>query len=63
LRREGRRKRKAGAKNEKATFIIAGLTQRSTEKSPGRKINTEKIPSFQGDNQEKERLGEQGPPN
>jgi hypothetical protein len=29
LRREGRRKRKAGAKNEKAIIIIADLTKRS----------------------------------
>jgi hypothetical protein len=29
LRREGRRKRKAGAKNEKAIIIITDLTKRS----------------------------------
>jgi hypothetical protein len=32
LRREGRRKRKAGAKNEKAIIIIAVFTRRSTKK-------------------------------
>jgi hypothetical protein len=32
LRREGRRKRKAGAKNEKAIIIIAVLPKRSTKK-------------------------------
>jgi hypothetical protein len=34
LRREGRRKRKAGAKNEKAIIIIAVLPKRSTKKRP-----------------------------
>jgi hypothetical protein len=38
LRREGRRKRKAGAKNEKADIIIAVFRQRSTVKSPSGKI-------------------------
>jgi len=33
LRREGRRKRKAGAKNEKATLIIALFLLRSTKNS------------------------------
>jgi hypothetical protein len=32
LRREGRRKRKAGAKNEKAIIIIADFPKRSTKK-------------------------------
>jgi hypothetical protein len=32
LRREGRRKRKAGAKNEKAIIIIAVFPKRSTKK-------------------------------
>jgi hypothetical protein len=34
LRREGRRKRKAGAKNEKAIIIIAVFPKRSIKKSP-----------------------------
>jgi len=34
LRREGRRKRKAGAKNEKAIIIIAVFHKRSTKKFP-----------------------------
>jgi len=34
LRREGRRKRKAGAKNEKAIIIIAVFPKRSTKKPP-----------------------------
>jgi hypothetical protein len=34
LRREGRRKRKAGAKNEKAIIIIADFPKRSIEKYP-----------------------------
>jgi hypothetical protein len=33
LRREGRRKRKAGAKNEKAIIIIAVFPKRSTKKN------------------------------
>jgi hypothetical protein len=33
LRREGRRKRKAGAKNEKAIIIIADFTKRSIKKA------------------------------
>ena len=46
LRREGRRKRKAGAKNEKASFIIAVYMQRSTEKSLSRNIYPGKIPRY-----------------
>jgi len=34
LRREGRRKRKAGAKNEKAIIIIAVFHKRSTKNPP-----------------------------
>jgi hypothetical protein len=34
LRREGRRKRKAGAKNEKAIIIIAVFRKRSTKNPP-----------------------------
>jgi hypothetical protein len=38
LRREGRRKSKAGAKNEKAIIIIADLTKRSIKKPPNNRI-------------------------
>jgi hypothetical protein len=34
LRREGRRKRKAGAKNEKAIIIIAVFPKRSIKNTP-----------------------------
>jgi hypothetical protein len=43
LRREGRRKRKAGAKNEKAIIIIAVFPKRST-KNPSKVIS--KSPFF-----------------
>jgi hypothetical protein len=44
LRREGRRKRKAGAKNEKAIIIIAVFAKRSTEKSQVRRFYPKKKP-------------------
>jgi hypothetical protein len=39
LRREGRRKRKAGAKNEKAIIIIADFPKRSTKKTSSKMVN------------------------
>jgi hypothetical protein len=43
LRREGRRKRKAGAKNEKAIMIIAASPKRSTKKAEFQKFLVQKI--------------------
>jgi hypothetical protein len=46
LRREGRRKRKAGAKNEKAVLIIAISIQRSTPKTEFQRFLYEKLHFF-----------------